>query len=56
MITLNRPQKLNTFDTTLVRGFNGALQELKDDSGIRAVVICGEGEGEKTTSEGRGSG
>ncbi len=42
-ITLNRPEKLNTFNTTLARELNSALNELDAESSIRVVVIRGEG-------------
>jgi enoyl-CoA hydratase/carnithine racemase len=42
-VTLNRPEKLNTFSTTLARELNSALKELDVESSIRVVVIRGEG-------------
>ena len=43
-ITLNRPDKLNAFDTPLLRGLGAALQDAADPA-IRAVVITGAGRG-----------
>ena len=42
-ITLNRPDKFNTFSTMLARELNGALKELDGDDAVRVVVIRGEG-------------
>jgi len=42
-ITLNRPEKLNTFSTTLARELNRSLKELDAESAVRVVVIRGEG-------------
>ena len=42
-ITLNRPEKYNTFSTALARELGCALYELDNDPGTRVVVIRGEG-------------
>lgn len=42
-ITLNRPDKFNTFSTMLARELNSALRECDSDKNIRVVVIRGEG-------------
>jgi enoyl-CoA hydratase/carnithine racemase len=42
-VTLNRPEKLNTFSTTLARELNSALKELDAERAVRVVVIRGEG-------------
>jgi enoyl-CoA hydratase/carnithine racemase len=42
-ITLNRPDKFNTFSTGLARELGCALYELDNDAGVRVVVIRGEG-------------
>jgi len=42
-ITLNRPQKFNTFNTSLARELNCSLRELDNDAAIRVVVIGGKG-------------
>jgi enoyl-CoA hydratase/carnithine racemase len=43
ILTLNRPEKYNTFNTQLARELNRALEELENDSDVRVVVIRGEG-------------
>jgi enoyl-CoA hydratase/carnithine racemase len=43
MITLNRPQQFNTFNTTLADELCKALLELEMDKAVRVVVIKGAG-------------
>lgn len=43
IITLNRPDNLNTFNTTLARELNEALNELEQDEETRVVIIKGKG-------------
>lgn len=43
VLTLNRPQKLNAFDTTLHTALLGALEEAARDPGCRAVLLAGSG-------------
>jgi enoyl-CoA hydratase/carnithine racemase len=43
IITLNRPDKFNTFSTELARELNCALYELDSDKNVRVVVIRGKG-------------
>jgi len=43
-ITLNRPDKLNSFTRALHEGLRGALREARDPN-VRAVVITGAGRG-----------
>ena len=43
IITLNRPDHMNTFSTALARELNGALEELENEGNIRVVVIKGAG-------------
>jgi enoyl-CoA hydratase/carnithine racemase len=43
IITLNRPEKLNTFTTTLAKELNQALADMDQDREIRAVIIRGNG-------------
>jgi enoyl-CoA hydratase/carnithine racemase len=43
VITLNRPDHMNTFSTILAEELNTALDELEKDGQIRAVVIKGTG-------------
>ena len=42
-ITLNRPQNLNTFTTTLARELSQALRELDADQRVRVVIVKGAG-------------
>jgi enoyl-CoA hydratase/carnithine racemase len=43
IITLNRPEKLNTFTTTLAKELNQALADMDQDREIRVVIIKGNG-------------
>lgn len=43
VITLNRPDSLNTFNTTLAQEINAALNELEQDRETRVVIIKGKG-------------
>jgi enoyl-CoA hydratase len=45
LLTLNRPEKLNAMDVTLVGELHAALDEVRGDRTCRAVVITGEGRG-----------
>jgi enoyl-CoA hydratase/carnithine racemase len=42
-ITLNRPEQMNTFNSTLAREFVEALQEMEDNPEVRAIVVKGQG-------------
>jgi enoyl-CoA hydratase/carnithine racemase len=42
IITLNRPQKFNTFSTEMAEELNTALRQLNEDIEVR-VVIYGKG-------------
>lgn len=42
-ITLNRPDKFNSFNRPMADAFNTALQEASSDENIRCVIITGEG-------------
>ncbi|MBU8906228.1 enoyl-CoA hydratase/isomerase family protein [Desertibacillus haloalkaliphilus] len=44
-ITLNRPEKLNVLSNEIIAGLRDALQEVKSNSAIRAVIITGNGKG-----------
>lgn len=44
-ITLNRPDKLNSFDRAMHAALRDALQQVEDDAAIRAVVLTGAGRG-----------
>jgi enoyl-CoA hydratase/carnithine racemase len=43
VITLNRPPA-NAISETLIRELNAALNELRDDAAVRAVIVTGSGE------------
>ncbi|HTE42000.1 MAG TPA: enoyl-CoA hydratase-related protein [Steroidobacteraceae bacterium] len=42
-ITLNRPDKRNAFDATLITQLHAAVQSVEDDSSVRVVVLTGAG-------------
>ncbi len=42
-ITLNRPDKLNSFNDAMHLEFRAALQRAHDDSAVRAVFLTGAG-------------
>ena len=42
-ITLNRPDKLNSFDREMALETIDALDKAKDDATVRAVLLTGEG-------------
>ncbi|MGM0423883.1 MAG: enoyl-CoA hydratase/isomerase family protein [Thermodesulfobacteriota bacterium] len=42
-ITLQRPEQLNTFNTPMARELNQALQEMDQDTQVRAVLLKGAG-------------
>ena len=44
-LTLNRPEKLNSLDITLLKSLGGAIREAREDEAVRAVVITGAGRG-----------
>jgi enoyl-CoA hydratase/carnithine racemase len=44
LITLNRPQKFNTFNTQMAEELNGALRQLDEDTEARVVIVRGEGQ------------
>ena len=43
LITLNRPEQFNTFNTILAEELSRALSDLESDKRIRVVVIKGAG-------------
>jgi enoyl-CoA hydratase/carnithine racemase len=43
LITLNRPDKLNTFDTSLAQELNNSLRRLDQEEKVRVVIIKGAG-------------
>jgi enoyl-CoA hydratase/carnithine racemase len=44
-ITLNRPDRLNAFNTTMLNDMTAALDEIDADDDVRAVIVTGEGRG-----------
>jgi len=42
-VTLNRPDKFNTFSTRLAQELNGALYEFEKDDEVRVVIVKGAG-------------
>lgn len=44
LLTVNRPEKMNALDVRTRMEIVGALKELKEDEGIRVVVITGAGD------------
>ena len=43
VITLNRPEAMNTFSTEMAKELNQALVQLDNDPDIRVVVVKGAG-------------
>ncbi|HUV58877.1 MAG TPA: enoyl-CoA hydratase-related protein, partial [Desulfatiglandales bacterium] len=43
IITLNRPDQLNTFTTTLAAELDKALLNMEQDKEIRVIIIKGNG-------------
>lgn len=43
ILTLNRPQKFNTFNTRLAEELNAALRQLDEDTEVRVIIIKGSG-------------
>src|SRR4030043_8755 len=43
IITLNRPQKFNTFNSQMAEELNAALRQLNDDAEVRVIIIKGAG-------------
>ncbi|MBS3808691.1 MAG: enoyl-CoA hydratase/isomerase family protein [Desulfobacterales bacterium] len=43
LITLNRPDQLNTFTSALAAEFNRALEDFENQQGIRVIVVRGKG-------------
>lgn len=44
-ITLNRPDKLNSFNDEMHRALRAAMEDARDDAGVRAILLTGAGRG-----------
>ena len=44
-ITMNRPERRNALNRALERDLTHALEQIRDDAGVRAVVLTGAGKG-----------
>ena len=42
-ITLNRPERLNAVNTTVIRELVAAFDQADGDDGVRAVIVTGAG-------------
>lgn len=45
VVTLNRPDKLNSFDTPMFARFLAVFDEIREDAAVRAVLLTGAGRG-----------
>lgn len=43
LVTLNRPQRANAYDVAMRDALFAALTAVRDDRGVRAMVLCGNG-------------
>lgn len=43
VVRLNRPQKRNAMNSKFWRECRAAFEALGEDSGVRAIVLCGQG-------------
>lgn len=43
LVTMSRPEAMNAFNTAQLQALLGVVQDLSADSGVRAVVLTGEG-------------
>jgi len=44
-LTLNRPDRLNAFTSSMVSGLTAAIEDAREDNDIRVIVITGAGRG-----------
>ena len=44
-LTLNRPDKLNAFNPEMHKLLRDALEQARDDAGVRTVLLTGAGRG-----------
>ncbi|HEX7133275.1 MAG TPA: enoyl-CoA hydratase/isomerase family protein, partial [Iamia sp.] len=45
VVTLDRPDRLNALSASLISDLRAALDDLRHDRAVRAVVLAGEGRG-----------
>lgn len=45
IVTLNRPEKLNAFNSHMLKEFEQTLDALKFSKDIRVIIITGSGKG-----------
>ena len=43
LVTLNRPERLNAYDVAMRDALYEALAAVRDDAGVRAMILCGNG-------------
>ncbi len=43
VVTLNRPERCNAYDVAMRDALHAALTAVRDDRGVRALVLCGNG-------------
>src|SRR5689334_8745327 len=44
VVTINRPKVLNALNSQTVRELDAVMRDLRDDDGVRAIVLTGAGE------------
>ena len=44
-ITLNRPESMNAMTNELMRGISQALEVVRNNKGVRVVILTGNGRG-----------
>src|SRR5579875_836729 len=45
VLTLNRPEKMNAFSTTMITEWVDAIERARDDDNVRALILTGAGRG-----------
>ena len=55
VVTLNRPDRCNAYDVAMRDALYAALTAVRDDPGVRALVLCGNGPAFSTGGDGCGS-
>jgi enoyl-CoA hydratase/carnithine racemase len=44
-LTLNRPEKMNAFSTTMIQEWAHAIEQARDDANVKVLVVTGAGRG-----------